>query len=121
MKEVSNKKIVDKIVEAIQNKKGHRIVTVDLRKLEVAPCEFFVICEGNSNTQVAAIADEIEEFVRTDLKVKPFAVDGEDNAIWICMDYSQIFVHIFQREAREFYDIEHLWEDAKITEIKDLD
>ena len=120
MKEPTNKKIVDAIVEGIQNKKGHRIVVVDLRKLEEAPAEYFVIAEGNSNTQVAAIVDEVEDFVRKTLAVKPILVDGVDNAEWVAMDYGQIIVHIFQREPRAFYDIEHLWEDGKIKEIEEV-
>lgn len=120
MTEVTNKQIVDKIVEGIQNRKGHRIITVDLTKLPEAPCEYFVIAEGNSSTQVCGIVDEVEDFVRKELRVKPFGVDGVDNAEWVAMDYGQIIVHIFQREPRAFYDIEHLWEDGVLTEIPDL-
>lgn len=118
-KEVSTKKLVEKIVEGIQNKKGQRIVTIDLTKLEVAPCSYFVIAEGTSNTQVAAITDEVEDFVREETGEKPLSISGQENAEWIAMDYGLVFVHIFQREPRAFYDIEHLWEDGKITEIKD--
>lgn len=120
MEEITNKQIVEKIVEGIQNRKGHRIVIVDLQKLPEAPCEYFVIAEGNSSTQVVAIADEVEDFVRKELRVKPYAVDGVDNAEWIAMDYGQIIVHVFQREPRAFYDIENLWEDGVITEVPDL-
>ena len=116
-KEPTDKQIVNKIVEGIQNKKGHRIVIVDLKKLSDAPCQYFVIAEGNSSTQIAAIADEVEDFVRKELGIKPFAIDGVDNAEWVAMDYGQIIVHIFQREPRAFYDIENLWEDGKITKI----
>lgn len=118
-KEVSTKKLVEKIVEGIQNRKGQRIVTIDLTKLEVAPCSYFVIAEGTSNTQVAAIADEVEDFVREETGEKPLSIAGQENAEWIAMDYGMVFVHIFQREPRAFYDIEHLWEDGKIKEIKD--
>ena len=121
MTEVSNEQIVNAIVEGIQNRKGHKIVTVDLTALPEAPCSYFVIAEGHSSTQVCAIADEVEDFVRKSLRVKPFVVDGVENAEWIAMDYGQIIVHIFQREPRAFYDIEHLWEDGKLKEIPDLD
>ena len=120
MKEVSTKKLVETIVEGIQNRKGQRIVTVDLRKLPIAPAEYFVIAEGGSNTQVAAIADEVDSFVRTQTHVHPSFVDGRDNAEWIVLDYGNIFVHIMQREPRAYYDIEHLWADGKITEIADI-
>lgn len=116
-KEVSTKKLVETIVEGIQNRKGQRIVTVDLRKLPIAPAEYFIIAEGGSNTQVAAIADEVDSFVRTQTHVHPLFVDGRDNAEWIVLDYGNIFVHIMQREPRAYYDIEHLWADGKITEI----
>ena len=120
MKQVSTKKLVETIIEGIQNRKGQRIITVDLRKLEVAPAEYFIIAEGGSNTQVAAIADEVDSFVRTQTHVHPLFVDGRDNAEWIVLDYGNIFVHIMQREPRAYYDIEHLWADGKITEIPDV-
>ncbi|MCQ2347211.1 MAG: ribosome silencing factor [Paludibacteraceae bacterium] len=118
MKEITTKKLVDTIVEGIQNKKGEHIVTIDLRKISEAPVEYMVIAEGNSNTQVNAIADEVDYFVRCETHVHPLAIAGQDNAEWIAMDYGTVFVHIMQREAREFYDIEHLWADGKVKEIK---
>ena len=118
---VENEQIVNKIVEGIQEKKGKRIIVVDMSDLQEAPCSYFVICEGDSKVHVSAIAHSIKDWVRDEIKVKPYAIDGLENAEWIAMDYGQIIVHVFQREPREFYDIEHLWEDAKLTEIKDLD
>ncbi len=119
MKEISTKKLVDTIIEGIQNKKGQRIVAIDLRKVKDAPVEYMVVAEGGSNTQVCAIADEVDDFVRTNTHVHPLAVAGRENAEWIAMDYGQVFVHIMQREPRAFYDIENLWSDGKTTEIKD--
>jgi len=119
MKEPSTKKLVDTIIEGIRNRKGHRIVAIDLRKLSDAPVEYMIVAEGNSNTQVASIADEVDDYVRTTLHVHPLAIDGQENAEWIAMDYGQIFVHIMQREPRAYYDIENLWEDGKITEYAD--
>ena len=118
---IENKLIVEKIVEGIQEKKGKRIVIVDMSELHDSPCNYFVICEGDSRVQVNAIANSIKDWVRDEIKVKPYAIDGLENSEWVAMDYGQIIVHIFQRPAREFYDIEHLWEDAKLTEIEDLD
>ena len=117
MKEISTKKLMDTIIEGIRNRKGQRIVTIDLRKIKEAPVEMMVICEGQSNTQVAAIADEIDDFVRTTTHVHPLSVAGQENAEWIAMDYGTIFVHVMQREPRAFYDIEHLWADGKVTEL----
>lgn len=120
MREISTKKLMDTIIEGIQNRKGQKIVTIDLRKIQEAPVEFMIIAEGNSSTQVSAIADEVDDFVRTNTHVHPLAVAGQENAEWIAMDYGSIFVHIMQREPRAFYDIEHLWEDGKITELEDV-
>ena len=119
MKEISTKKLMDTIIEGIRNRKGQRIVTIDLKKIKEAPVEMMIICEGQSNTQVAAIADEVDDFVRTTTHVHPLAVNGRDNAEWIAMDYGTVFVHIMQREPRAYYDMEHLWEDGKIVRIED--
>lgn len=121
MREVSTKKLIDTIIEGIQNRKGQRIVKIDLRKIAEAPVEYMIICEGQSTTQVSAIADEVDDHVRTTLShVHPLAVAGRENAEWIALDYGNVFVHVMQREPRAFYDIEHLWADGKITEIADL-
>ena len=112
-------KTVQSIIEGMQELKGHRIVVVDMTKLEDAPCQYFVICQGDSNIQVGAIERSVRDYVRQHAGVKPFAVDGLDNSQWVAMDYGHIIVHIFQREQRDFYDIEHLWNDAQLTELPD--
>ena len=84
-------------------------------------CDYFVICQGNSPAQVCAITDSIEDVVRVNCGKKPYAVDGLRNAQWVAMDYGDILVHVFLPDVRKFYDIEHLWADAKLTEIPDLD
>lgn len=116
-----NKEIIQAIIEGVQEVKGKGISVVDLTKLSDTPCEYFVICEGGSTTQVNSIAESVREYVRKTVKVKPYVVDGFENCVWIAMDYGQILVHIFLRETREFYDIEHLWNNATITEVPDLD
>ena len=115
------KELLERIKEGIQEKKGKNIIVADLTKIPERSCDYFVICEGDSNVQVAAIATSVKDHVRDVLRVKPFAADGFENSVWIAIDYGQIIVHVFKREAREFYDIEHLWEDAEITFIPDLD
>lgn len=120
-KSAENKEIVKNIVEGIQEKKGKKIVVVDFSKLPDAPSSYFVICQGDSNTHVNAIAISVKDYVSEKIKVKPYATDGFENCQWIAMDYGQIIVHIFQREFREFYDLEHLWEDAELEHIPDLD
>lgn len=118
---MENEQIVAAIVEGIQDKKGKGIVLVDMTQLPDAPCSHFVICQGDSAVQVNAIALSIRDYVRDTLRVKPFAIDGFENCQWVAMDYGQIIVHVFQRETREFYDIEHLWEDARLTQVTDVD
>lgn len=113
--------LLKEIVEAIQEKKGKEIVVADLTKLGNTICDYFVICSGNSPTQVSAIADSVEYLVRKNIKYRPFAIDGMRNAQWVAMDYGEVLVHIFLPEVREFYDIEHLWADAKLEIIPDLD
>ena len=115
-----NEQIVEKIVEGIQERKGKNIVIVNLNKLQEAPCCYFVICEGDSSVHVNSIAQSIKDWVREQIKVKPYATDGFENSEWIAMDYGQIIVHVFQRATRAFYDIEHLWADADLTRLPDL-
>ncbi|MBR6539316.1 MAG: ribosome silencing factor, partial [Bacteroides sp.] len=111
------KVLVEQIVEGIQNRKGARIVIADLTEIGDTICKYFVICQGNSPTQIAAIVDEVREVTREQLGVKPIAVDGLRNAEWVAMDYADVLVHVFLPEVREFYDLEHLWADAKLEEI----
>ena len=115
-----DKLLISNIVKGMQEQKAKKIAVVDMTEIE-APCQYFVICEGTSTRQVEAIAETMRDFVRINMKQKPFAADGYENALWIVLDYGVVVVHIFQRETREFYDIEHLWNDAKIEYIPDLD
>ena len=119
-KKITDKQLLDSIVGGIQERKGKKIVIVDMNNLRERACNYFVICEGDSTTQVAAIADSVKDFVREQIKVKPLAVDGMENAVWVAMDYAQALVHIFHRDTRLFYDLEHLWLDAKLITVPDL-
>lgn len=113
--------LVKKITEGIQEKKGLKIVIADLTDIEDTICNYFVICQGNSPTQVSVIADSIREYVREETGNKPLAIDGLRNAQWVAIDYSDVLVHIFLPEVREFYNLENLWADAKLTYIPDID
>lgn len=113
--------LIDKIVEGIQDKKGHRIVIADLSEIDDTICRAFVVCTGNSPSHVHALAESIGEAARKGANTKPSAVDGLRYAQWVAMDYTDVMVHIFLEETREFYDLEHLWADAKLTELEDLD
>ena len=110
--------LVDKIVEAIQDTKGEDIQIFDLSGIENSVADTFVICSGNSNTQVSAIAGNIEKKVRYDIRERPWHVEGTENAMWVLVDYVSVVVHVFQKQIRDYYDIEELWGDAKITKIE---
>ncbi len=112
--------LIDTIVDAIQDTKGEDIKIFDLGGIENSVAETFIICSGNSNTQVSSIAGNIEKKVRNEIQDRPWHVEGAENSLWVLMDYVSVVVHIFQRETREYYDIEELWGDAKITVIEDI-
>lgn len=115
------KDLLGKIKEGIQDKKGKNIVIADFTEINDAICSYFVICNGNSPSQVMAITESVKDCVRENLGIKPFALDGTKNAQWVAIDYNDVIVHIFLPEQREFYDLEHLWADAKLSEIPDID
>jgi ribosome-associated protein len=119
MKEV--KYLVNDIVAACQEKKAKNIVIVDMTELPGTICQYFVICEGNSPTQVTAISDEITESLKRKTKERPISVDGLREGRWVGIDYGTVIVHVFLPELREFYNIENLWADAKIESIPDID
>ncbi len=106
------------ILEGIEEVKGQHINLLDLREIENTVCDYFIICNGTSNTQVNAIVGSIQKTVSKAIKDKPWHIEGEDNAEWILMDYVNVVVHVFQKHIREFYDIEGLWGDAKVTRIE---
>lgn len=112
--------LIDKIVEAIQDTKGEDILIFDLTTIENSVAETFIVCSGNSNTQVNAISGNIEKKVRNDLQDRPWHVEGNENTLWVLLDYVSVVVHVFQTETRNFYEIEELWGDAKITKVENL-
>jgi|TARA_B100000497_G_scaffold125617_1_gene162444 ribosome-associated protein len=108
------------IIDAIQDIKGKNIVSLDLRNLAEAPADFFIICEGDSTTQVSALAGNVIKRVKDELGVIPGNREGMINAKWVLVDYFNTVVHIFYPETRQFYDLEDLWNDAEITEYTNL-
>ena len=113
--------LVKTIVEGLQEKKGKNIVTVDLTQLSGSICQYMIICEGSTPTQVSALYDSAWDFAHRKAGEKPLSIDGAQHAEWIGMDYGTVLVHIFLPELREFYNLENLWSDAKVTQIVDLD
>jgi len=116
-KNTNNDDLLALIIKGIEDVKGNDINILDLREIENTVCDYFVICNGNSNTQVNAIVGSVQKVVSKELKEKPWHVEGEQNGEWVLMDYISIVVHIFQKHIREYYNIESLWGDAKITTI----
>ncbi|AYN67000.1 ribosome silencing factor [Euzebyella marina] len=106
------------ILQGIEEVKGQDISLLDLRDIENTVCDYFIICNGTSNTHVNAIVGSIRKTVSKAIKDKPWHVEGEDNAEWVLMDYVNVVVHVFQKHIREFYDIEGLWGDAKVTSVE---
>lgn len=115
------KQLVETIKEGIQEKKGQDIVIADLTEIDGSIAKYFIICQGGSPTQVEAIAGSVGDIVRKNLKEKSVNVAGLGNDQWVAMDFVDVLVHIFLPEVRAYYDLEHLWEDAKLTHIPDLD
>ncbi|HET8737647.1 MAG TPA: ribosome silencing factor [Pricia sp.] len=106
------------ILQGIEEVKGQDIRILDLGDIENTVCDYFIICNGTSNTHVNAITGSIRKTVSKASGDKPWHVEGENNAEWILMDYVNIVVHVFQKHIREYYDIEGLWGDAKVTEVE---
>ncbi len=116
----SARELVNAVVEGIQEKKGVNITVLDLTSVENTISSFFVICDGDSNVHVDAISDSIEEYVRKKVEEKPYHIEGRENAQWILLDYFDVVVHVFQRSARSFYNLESLWADGVRTDVPNL-
>ncbi|TYA59688.1 ribosome silencing factor [Formosa maritima] len=117
-KESNADQLITTIISGIEDVKGKDINILDLRDIENTVCDYFIICEGTSNTQVNAIVNSIQKKVSKELKDKPWHIEGEDNAEWVLMDYVNVVVHVFQKHIRVYYDIESLWGDAKTTIVE---
>ena len=116
----STQQLVNTIVEGTQENKGSGIVIADLSHIDGSIAQYFVICQGNSPSQVEAIAESVGEFARNKNNEKPINVVGLGTNQWVAIDFADILVHIFLPETREFYNLEDLWEDAKLTRIPDI-
>jgi ribosome-associated protein len=108
------------IIDAIQDIKGKNIVQLDLRYLDDAPADYFIICEGDSSTQVKAISENIGRKIKEKTGLHPNHTEGMDGAKWILVDYFDTVVHVFYPETRAFYEIEELWGDAQITSYENI-
>jgi ribosome-associated protein len=118
-KDASSEKLCEIIVKGMQEKKATDIVVMDLRKLKNAVADFFVACSGNSDKQLDAITQSIDEQVFKALKENPRHVEGKNNKEWMLLDYFDVVAHVFRNDRRKFYSLEKLWGDAEILEIED--
>ena len=110
--------LLETIIEGILQVKGLDTSILNLKKIETAVCKYFIICSGTSNTHVSSIADSVKKNVSKEVQEKPWHIEGLNTSEWILMDYSDIVVHVFQQETRDFYRLEDLWGDAKIRKIE---
>ena len=115
---VSSDQLITEIIQGIEEVKGENITILDLRELDNTISEYFIICDGTSNTQVNAIAGSIQKIVGKNAQEKPWHVEGDELSEWVLVDYVSVVVHIFQKQIRDFYALEELWGDAKITKIE---
>ncbi len=117
--EVETKILLENILEGIKKIKGKEILVIDLNSVHHTECGYFVICHGTSTTQANSIALSVEDTVKEHTGINAWHKDGYRNSIWVLLDYGEIMVHVFQKDARDFYDLEGLWADAKRTKIED--
>lgn len=116
--EESEQKTLESVINGMQEKKAKDIVCMDLREIPHAICDYFVVCHGDSVTQVEAIARSIEEESLKLSGEKPWHKEGTENAQWILLDFVDVVAHVFHRDARDFYGIEDLWADARVEHIE---
>ncbi|MGM0621799.1 MAG: ribosome silencing factor [Bacteroidota bacterium] len=116
-----NEEITEKtkaaILEGIQKIKGKDITVIDLNTIHYTECGYFIICHGTSSTQVSSIAQSVEETVKKETGENAWHVEGYQNSIWVLLDFGEIVVHVFHEQARQFYNLEELWADAKLIKI----
>ncbi|OIN60844.1 ribosome silencing factor [Arsenicibacter rosenii] len=117
--QVSSETLRDLVVKGMQEKKAMDIVVMDLRQVKNAICDYFVICSGNSDTQIDAIASSVDEEVHKNTGQNPWHQEGRTNREWILIDYVDVIAHVFRKDRRTFYDLEQLWGDAEIHHIEE--
>jgi ribosome-associated protein len=121
LREDDSQVLCDAIVEGMQENKAKDIVVLDLREIHNAVCDYFVICSGDSSTQVDGISSSVLRHTRKELSEKPYSVEGKGNREWVLLDYVSVVAHVFYKETRTFYELEDLWADAVRVDIPNLD
>jgi len=112
--------LVESAIKGIQEVKGKQITFLDLKNITSRISDYYLICHGDSFTQVNAIAESIQKQTKEDLNEKPWRVEGKENGQWVLLDYGNLVVHVFYHETRGLYDLENLWADAQTENIADL-
>ena len=116
-KEIASKQLVDLVINALDDKKGLDILSINFSKAPNTVARYFVICHGSSNVHVNTLAEGVIDKVNAEIKSKPWNKEGHENAEWILLDYADVVVHIFQENTRKFYNLEGLWGDMQITKL----
>ena len=116
--EATSEELANWIVRGMQEKKAFDIVLLNLKNVKNAIADYFVICSGSSDTQIAAISDSIDEQVHNELAQSPWHREGTENKRWILLDYVDVVAHVFSSESREFYNLESLWGDSVQTDYE---
>lgn len=112
--------LLNSIIDGAQDKKGNNITKIKLVGIPGVVCDYFIICEGNTPSQISSIADSIEVKVKKDIHESPIRVQKYQNSEWIGIDYGDVIVHVFLPESRNYYNLDHLWEDAPRETIPSL-
>ncbi len=115
---INSEKLMDIVVDGMKEKKALDIVILDLRDIKNAFADFFIICSGNSETQIDAIADSVEEYAYKFASQGVWHKEGKENKEWILLDYVDVVANVFRKSTREFYSLEQLWGDAKLTAVE---
>ncbi len=108
------------IIDSIQDIKGKHIVQIDMRNISEAPAKYFVLCEGESSTQIKSIANNVARRVKSETEYKANHIEGQFGAKWVLVDFFDIIVHVFDKATRQYYDLENLWSDGKIIEYQNI-
>jgi ribosome-associated protein len=114
---IDSKQLSEVVAQGMLEKKGVDVIILDLRKVKSAVTDFFVICSGNSDTQVDAITDSVEQEVYKRLGQDPWHKEGKENREWILLDYVDVVVHVFKKDRRQFFALEDLWGDAEVIKV----
>ena len=120
-RELGSDELSQLVVKGMQEKKAGNIVVMDMRKVKNAFTDYFVVCSGNSDTQVDAIAESVDKEVWESTRNNPRSMEGKANHEWILLDYYDVIVHVFKKDRREFYKLEELWGDAEFTYVEESD